>query len=108
MLFMVSDSSAIGVRSAARISRLADDLNILVKERFLILNKVKDEAVCLKAEADEASLSVKTVLPFNAELEEAALKNKSVFDLDDGNSLVKMIKEVTDGVIKGNLVGKDS
>ncbi|NQU94714.1 MAG: AAA family ATPase [Candidatus Omnitrophica bacterium] len=91
-LFMISDSSVIGIRAAARISKLVDELKVKTKERSLILNKSKGDLGPLRAEIDKVGLNLKIVLPQNAEIEDAAINNKSVFELKD-NVLLNTIKE---------------
>jgi CO dehydrogenase maturation factor len=92
-LFIVSDNSAIGIRSASRISALVDELKIKTEKRFLILNKSGD-AGPLKDEIAKASLEVKAILPFNKEVEEASIKGKSVFELSKDNAVLDLIKEI--------------
>jgi CO dehydrogenase maturation factor len=42
-LFMISDSTVRGVRTAGKISSLTDDLTVPVREKYLILNRVSGE-----------------------------------------------------------------
>ncbi len=92
--FILSDASAIGVRSAARISRLTDELEIKTKEKFLILNKLKSTGAFLQPEIEKSALILKATLPFDSELEEASIKGKSVFELNDTNRVYEAIKEL--------------
>ena len=91
-LFIISDSTVIGLRSASRVSELVDELEIKVKNRFLILNKAKEKNL-LKTEIDKTGLNLKETLPLNAELEDASIKNKSIFDLSDNNPVLNSIRE---------------
>jgi len=91
-LFIISDSTVIGLRAASRISELVDELEIKAKNRFLVLNKSKEKNL-LKAETDKTGLNLKETLPLNAELEDAAIKNKSIFDLSDNNPVLNLIRE---------------
>lgn len=93
-LIMVSDSAVIGLRAAGRISQLADELKIKTKERFLVLNKSKNNNALLEGEIAKAELNLKTVFPLDAEIEEAAIENKSIFDLKDNNPLLNKVREV--------------
>lgn len=92
-LFIMSDATAIGIRSASRISKLTDELNIKIKNKFLVLNKAKKGHGLLKEEIDKTRLNLKMVLPLNEELEEASVKNKSVFDLSDKNTVLNSVRE---------------
>jgi len=93
-LFMVSDSAVIGIRSASRISVLADELNIKIKNRFLILNKSKGAEDTLKDEIEKAGLDLKEVLPLDKEVEDAAIKARPIFELSKTNSLLTSVKEL--------------
>jgi CO dehydrogenase maturation factor len=93
-LFMVSDNSVIGLRSAARISTLVDELNIKTANRFLVLNKSKGSSETLKDEIKKLGLELKAVLPFDEELEEAAVTTKSVFGIKGGDPVFNIVKEL--------------
>lgn len=93
-LFIVSDTTAVGIRSASRISELASGLKTKIKNRFLILNKSKGNEDSLKAEIDKTALNLKRVLPLNEELEDASVKGKSIFDLSDNNPVLNSVREI--------------
>jgi len=102
-LFIVSDNSAVGIRSAARISRLADELNITVKERFLLLNKSRGRSQIIQEEVNKTGLLLKTEMPFSDEIEDAAIANKSVFELNGDNPVLSIVKGLLmgEGIKKG-------
>ena len=91
-LFVLSDTTAIGVRSSGRISRLVDELKIKTNKKFLILNKSKGNEDLLKKEIDKTGLALKTILPLDNELEEAAVEGKSIFELSDNNKVFNIVK----------------
>ncbi len=93
-LFIISDASTIGIRSAARISALADELNIKISERFLILNKSKGNTGSLEDEIKKTGLDLKTTLPMNAEIENMAIVNKPVFEVGGANPLLEGVKKI--------------
>ena len=94
LLVMVSDASAVGIRSAARITDLARELKIIVKNKAFILNKTKGSADPLKEETLKAKLELTLTLPFNEEIEEAALKAKSVFGFKRENLVLNSIRDL--------------
>jgi len=100
-LFVLSDASIIGVRAAARISVLADELNIKIRDRFLILNRSKNDTSSLKTEIDKTGLNLKTILPVDDEIENAAIKNVSVFDLKNNNPVLNLIRELPIASLNG-------
>lgn len=106
-LFMVSDASIIGIRSVARISRLADDLKITVKEKLFVLNKLKGDADFFKEEIGKAGLNLKTVLPFSEKLEDAAVKNKPVFELNKNNVILNSVRGMVHGNVERSLGAKN-
>ncbi|MGB2705529.1 MAG: AAA family ATPase [Candidatus Omnitrophota bacterium] len=93
-LFITSDSSIVGIRSAARISGLVDELGIKVRERFLILNKSKDNTKTLKSEIKKTGLNLKTILPLDKKIEDNAVNNKSIFELGDNNLLLESMRKI--------------
>jgi len=93
-LFIVSDSSAIGIRSAGRISEIVDELKIKVKEKFLVLNKSREKENTLRNEISKIQLNLKTVFPLNGELEDNAIKCKSIFELNDNNPVLNSVREL--------------
>ncbi|MFH1594280.1 MAG: AAA family ATPase [Candidatus Omnitrophota bacterium] len=92
-LFMTSDSSIIGIRSAARISKLIDDLNITVKDRGLVLNKLKVGRDTLNKEIERSGLEMITTLPFDEEIEVAAIGERSIFEIASENRLLNLVKD---------------
>lgn len=92
-LFVVSDNTVIGVRSAAKISDLVQELNIVAANKTLLLNKAKNSAASLSSEIDKTGFKLQTVLPFNEEIEDAAIKNRCVFELSGNNPMLNMVKE---------------
>ncbi|MBL7156644.1 MAG: AAA family ATPase [Candidatus Omnitrophica bacterium] len=93
-LFIVSDSTAVGMRSAARISRLVDELKIKTKEKALIVNKAKEDLGPLQKEIDKTELKVKATLPYDNTIENMALHGKPVFSLKNDNIIAKKIEEI--------------
>ena len=100
MLCIVSDSSIVGVRSAARISRLVDDLSIEIRERLLILNKSKESHDTLATLAAQEMLELRGCIPLNEELEDQAVQNKSIFALSDRNPALLVVRELLGAYVK--------
>lgn len=93
-LFVVSDFSVIGVRSAARIYSLACAMGIQLGRSFLIVNKVKDGIGGLGDEIKNSGLILAGEIPFDAEVERMSLSGKSLFDLPFESSAVKSINKI--------------
>ena len=99
ILFLVSDFSVIGVRSAARIYNLACAMGIKLGKSFLIVNKVKDGIESLDKEIKDSSLTLAGMLPFDIEVERMSLNGKSLFDLPQESSAVKNINRIIKEVV---------
>lgn len=93
-LFVVSDFSIIGIRSAARIYNLACAMGIKLGRNFLIVNKVKDGIKTLEKEIQNSGLKPVGTLPFDPEVEKASLNGKSLFDLPAESEAVKNINQI--------------
>lgn len=67
LLVLVSDASVRGVRTAVRISALADEVGLPVKNRGLVVNRAPDGELppALRAEIDTAGLPLIAVIPFD-------------------------------------------
>jgi CO dehydrogenase maturation factor len=67
-LIIVSDCSVRGVRTAARIARLAEEMGTPVKHRGLIINRVPGGVLPdgVKVEAEATGLPVLAIIPFDS------------------------------------------
>lgn len=99
-LVLVSDYSAIGVRSVKRIYDLAMELGIKVGETVLVINKVDGPIEKLSAEIKQAGLKVAGEIPYSEELHQASISNKSVFDLKM-DPVEDAVKKIFDNLTRG-------
>lgn len=81
LLFIVSDFSIVGIRSAHNISNLIDSLDIKVGQKLLVVNRVMKDTTSLKEEIDKTKIKLAGFIPYDKNLEEISLKGGSVFDL---------------------------
>jgi len=93
-LFIISDFSRVGIRSARRISDLAKEMEIKVGGEYLIINMARSGINPLKAEVDKSSLKLAGVIPFDEKIEDLSLEGKPVVEVLE-MSLVKRIFEYT-------------
>lgn len=100
VLFVVSDFSIIGVRSALRIYELAMSMNIKLGKSFLIINKLKDTVAPLDKEIQDSGLTLAGIVPFDSEIEKFSLNGQSIFDLPEGSESLKRIGEIIDKAIR--------
>ena len=91
-LFMVAENTVISMRAVSRISKLVNDLGIKVKEKNLIINKVRPGKAAADFGTEQIQFNLKEELPLNEEIEDASIKNISVFNLTKENIVFNKIK----------------
>ncbi len=99
VLFVVSDFSIIGVRSASNIYKLARSMEIGLGKSYLIVNKIRDGLGPLEKEIQDSGLLLAGGLPFDPEIEKSSLNSKSIFDLPSSSEVVKKVNDVTGRII---------
>lgn len=99
-LFIISDPTRIGLRTAKRIKELIDKLTFLViRNKYLVLNLVKDSVSTLEADINRVDIPLIGKLPFEEALIELELAEKPVSALSSNSSVLKVINEII------NLIG---
>ncbi|MDZ4065136.1 MAG: hypothetical protein U1E22_10790, partial [Coriobacteriia bacterium] len=100
VLLIVSDPSIRGVRTAQRLSELADELSIGVGSRYLIINRGQtplDPALHTAAEA--AGLEFLGVIPHDEGITRADLDGGSVFDLASDSPALAAVRDTVTSVV---------
>jgi CO dehydrogenase maturation factor len=94
MLFIISDYTNVGIRSAKRIRALVDEMDIETKKRVLVINK--DEGDRKKLAEELKSVAIKDVIciPYDDNLEEISVSGGTIFGLKDSSPAAAGIKEV--------------
>jgi len=82
MLLVVSDFSAVGVRSAKRISDLAHEMKLTIAHTHLLLNMATGSADRLADEIRTTGLALMGVVSFDEELQRLSLLGKPVVASD--------------------------
>lgn len=100
VLFVVSDFSIVGVRSASRIYGLAKSMNIKLGKSFLIINKSKGTVAPLDKEIQDSELTLAGLLPFDSEIEKFSLEGQSIFNLSERSESLKRIGGIIDNAIR--------
>jgi CO dehydrogenase maturation factor len=96
ILIVVSDLSAIGVRSAGRIYELAKDIGMKFKCAFLVVNRADGDAKALSHEIARVGIPLAGEIPYSESLYKGGLKGESIFKLADkaiDDSVEKIFKE---------------
>lgn len=94
VLFIVSDFSIIGVRSAARIYNLATEMGIKLSNSFLIVNKAKEKMSFLEKEIEKSGLTLIGSIPFTDEIENLNLQAKALSELPRESDVIKKVDEI--------------
>jgi len=94
-LLIVSDPSPRGIMTAARIRDLAIELQLNVKNIFLILNRVREELDSrLRDQIKKLGLNLLEVLGYDKHIFEMDLSSSSVFDLPASCKSVKKSEDI--------------
>jgi CO dehydrogenase maturation factor len=100
LLFVVSDFSVLGVRSARRINELAYSLGIEVGKSFLIINKAKGAlGKSLNKEIKDSGLDLASVLPFEDDIERLSLAGRPLLRLSRDLRVIKAVDNLTENRI---------
>lgn len=95
ILFVTSDPSARGVRSAGRVKHLVESLSLDVKKMFLVLSKAVDGAAeALEEEIERTGLELIGTVPQDEQVAEYDLHSKPLLALPDGSPVVAAVSEI--------------
>jgi len=93
-LFIVSDFSIIGIRSAKSISDLVGALDLKVGESFLILNKAAGDIKDLEDEINRTKIKFAGSMPYDKNLEALSVRGGSIFELEKDSPVLKSIDKI--------------
>ncbi|MBU2541358.1 MAG: AAA family ATPase [Candidatus Omnitrophica bacterium] len=88
---LVSDATVVGMHSAARIKKLADELEFKFDKTFLLINRARDNLV-LSEELTQVHFDKIYQLPFDDEVLDLSIKGESVFKLSKESRLLKKME----------------
>lgn len=99
ILFIVSDTSARGIRSAGRVYSLVRNLSSRTKEIYLIVTKNQTgDLEALQAEIAATGLTLIGVIPYDASIVRYDLESKPLFDLPKDSPAVTAVNAICDKV----------
>jgi len=77
VLFIVSDSNLVALKSAKRISDLVDELKLSIKKRYLVLNNVEDSLVSqIREKVEKIGVKLGGVIPKDRNIFSFVLEEK--------------------------------
>jgi CO dehydrogenase maturation factor len=103
VLFVVADSTVVGVKSAKNIFDLVASLPIKVKKRALVLNQVPSggAAAAVENALKQGALDVAGRILHDEQVAQFAAEGKSIFDLPDSNPAYLAATKIVSEYIKG-------
>lgn len=102
-LLIISDHSVKGVRAVARIRELADELKLVVKRQWVLINAAPAELAPGVTE-EMASLGVEpaVIIPFDEEVYQCDLQLKPLLDLPDTSVAVMAVNKLMATLLNKN------
>jgi CO dehydrogenase maturation factor len=105
-LFIASDYSVKGIRTASRVRELVDELKLNVKQVSFIITHVPDELdERIGQELKNLNIKPSALIPLDDEIQRFDLEQRSLLDLPDTSPAVASVRELLDGVLNKNSVG---
>ncbi len=100
LLLIVCDHSVKAARAAGRISTLADELDLKVKKRYVVLNRTPDEVTHeVIAEIDRFGLELLATIPTDPEIADADAHGNSLVGLPDSILSYQAISGALDNLL---------
>jgi CO dehydrogenase maturation factor len=95
VMFVISDSSARGIRSAGRVYDLIKGLKTPVDAVYLVVTKTADGTLeNLKDEIDKTGLQLIGDIPLDPQVTSQDVQGKPLFDLPDDSLAVKAVENI--------------
>ena len=95
-LVVVSDATIVGLRSAARLNELSKELEIKIKKRFLILNRVKNKPA--QEETKEVGLLYIGSVPEDEGITKISLNGNSLMELPHNAPSLTVLRKIGDNI----------
>ena len=98
-LFIISEPTMIGVKTAERILKLAEEMDIKISNHDLVINQLRNGmSEELKNYISEHNFKEFHTLPYDSKVEELLLHNKSLLDLPDSNKLYDSVSKICEKI----------
>ena len=95
VLFITSDASARGIRSAGRIRELVETLKLDMKKMYLVVSRVKEGSIeALMPEIEKTGLDLVGAIPTDDQVMEYDLLSKPLISLPDQSPAVAVIDDI--------------
>ena len=95
LLLIVSDVNPVAIRSAARINALAEELDLRIKQRYLVLNNLRGEVPeRVEEEIDRSGLEVLGVIPHDEAIASLNLEERPLSELVPGAAALSALESM--------------
>ncbi|MBW1721675.1 MAG: AAA family ATPase [Deltaproteobacteria bacterium] len=102
ILLIVSDPSRRGLQSASRIVELSEDLNLDIRQKFLIVNQVRDgQMEKIRNTVEKYGLNLAGFIPEDEQITEFDLRGRPTIELDRESKAVRAAFEIFQKVVEG-------
>ncbi len=106
VLLIASDYSVKGIRTAARIRELVDELKLDVKQVSFIVARVPSTLdPHMTEELKTLKIEPIAFIPLDNEIKQFDLEQKSLLDLPDCSPAVMAVGKMLDGILSNNTIG---
>ncbi len=99
LLFIVSDYTLVGLRSAKRILDLTKELEISVKDTRLVINRASKEVNQLKEEIKQLGVPLAGVMPEDKEVFNLSLESGNIKSLSQDSKIVKAVNKICEALL---------
>lgn len=99
LLFIVSDYTLVGLRSAKRILDLTKELEISVKDTRLVINRAPEEVNQLKEEIKQLGVPLAGVMPEDKEVFNLSLESGNIRSLSQESKVVKAVNKICEALL---------
>ncbi len=99
LLFIVSDYTLVGLRSAKRILDLTKELEISVKDTRLVINRAPKEVNQLKEEIKQLGVPLAGVMPEDKEVFNLSLESGNIRSLSQDSKVVKAVNKICEALL---------
>lgn len=93
-LFVISDASARGIRSAGRVRELVQELQLPINKLYLIVTKTNGDLTPLQEEIEKAGIPLTGVIPYDEQIVDYDIHSKPLFDLPATSVSVQAVKAI--------------
>jgi len=103
-LFVISDGSVRGIRSAARVRELIEALKNEIDNVYLVITKISNEEQLdtIMPEIQKTGLNFIGYIPMDEQVVEYDLHARALFDLPDDSKAVESVKDILNKTVLNN------